>query len=118
MYKLDSSTDLSPLIGKELIQVCIGLHQVILRFIGELSITIQCLYFFSKEGDTLEGSGEDPSISKNLVFLLGHSIESAQIQGDNKMTINFSNSSCLTLVNDSEVYESFIVTDGRFEIIA
>jgi hypothetical protein len=118
MYKLDSSTNLSPLIGKELIQVCIGLYQVILRFTGELSITIQCLYFFSKEGDTFEGSGEDPSTSKNLVCLLGHSIESAEIQGDNKLIINFSNSCCLALVNDSEVYESFIVTDGIFEIIA
>jgi hypothetical protein len=118
MYKLDSSTNLSPLIGKELIQVCIGLYQVILRFTEELSITVQCLYYFNREGETFEGSGEDPSISKNLVFLLGNSIESAQIQEDNKLIINFSNNCRLTLVDDSESYESFIITNGTFEIIA
>jgi Family of unknown function (DUF6188) len=117
MYKIDISTDFSTLIGNELIQVCIA-HQVVLYFTNELVVSIYCPIRVSQNGNTLfSGSGEDPTISKDLVCLLDKVIESIEAVGENELVMHFSGQYSLALIDDSECYESFMITGRKFKLI-
>jgi hypothetical protein len=120
MYKIDKLIDLTPLVGNEVIQICIGLYSVGIGFINnEVSINISGQYKLEKNGSVfLNGCAEeDPDINKMLVCLLHQSIESAMVVADNILVVNFSNDYCLHLIDDSEQYESFIVRCQTFELI-
>lgn len=41
MHGIPEDTDLSPLVGASLEQLCIGLHEIILRFGDRLSLTVE-----------------------------------------------------------------------------
>jgi Family of unknown function (DUF6188) len=117
MYKIDVSTDFSKLIGNELIQVCIA-HQVILYFTDELVVSIYCPIRVSQNRNTLfSGSGEDPTISKDLVCLLDEVIESIEVVREHELVMHFSGQYSLALIDDSECYESFMITGKEFKLI-
>jgi hypothetical protein len=118
MYKINNSIDFSSLKDDEAIQVCVGMYSVGLCFLKGLLINIQGTYNLRKSGSILfKGSGEDPNENKNLVCLLGRSIESTKILGDNVLSIYFSDDYCLELIDDSEQYESFIIKNKTLEVI-
>jgi hypothetical protein len=118
MYKIDKAIDLTPLIGNELIQVCIGLYSVGLGFTNELNIAISGKYSLAKnESIFLNGYAEDPDANKILVCLLQQSIESARVVDNNILAINFSGDYCLSLIDDTDLYESFIIRSEAFELI-
>ena len=118
MYKLNSSEHLNYLVGKELIQVCVGLYQVILRFTDELSISIECLYKITNEEDgSIDASGDNPHATINFVDFLGYSIESIHLKSDHELAINFSNNWSLILIADHENTESFVITGKTFQIV-
>jgi hypothetical protein len=119
MYKIDKSIDLTPLTGNEVIQVYIGLCSVQIRLTNEMSIDISCQYKLEKNGSIfLNGCAEEDSdTNKMLVCLLHQSIESATVVTENILAVNFSNDYCLHLIDDSEQYESFIISCQTFELI-
>jgi Family of unknown function (DUF6188) len=117
MYKIDILTNFSSLVGKELIQVCIA-HQVVLRFTDNLTINIHCPFKLSKSKNILfTGNGEDPTVSKDLICLLDETIESVEIAGEYELVIHFSNQYGLTLIDNSDFYESFVISGKEFELI-
>jgi Family of unknown function (DUF6188) len=104
--------------GKELIQICVGRYQVILRFTDELEITLEGAYWISNaEEETFRTSGKDPTSSKYLVPLLGQTIKSAQVQQDDGIIINFSTGHILFVKAGSGDFESFSITFESFFIL-
>lgn len=118
MIQMDEPIDLSWITGKELIQVCIGSYQVILRFTYQLIITIECPYSMSMEEAIVEASGDDPETSKNLVCLLEHSINSCHQHENGEFVLDFSNGYSLKLIPETTGAESFSIKDGEYEILA
>lgn len=117
MIQIDGMMDLSWIIDKELIQICVGLYQVILRFTHQLSITVECPYFINMGDIIVEASGDNPETSKNLVCLLGHSINSCYQHENGEFVLDFSNGYSLKLVPEITGAESFSIKDGEFEIL-
>ncbi len=114
---MGEAIDLNWIIGKELLQVCIGLYQVILRFTHQLSITIECQYSLSTQEAVVEASGDNPEISKDLVCLLGCSIYSCHQHENGEFVLDFSNGYSLKLLPETTGTESFSITDEKFEIL-
>jgi hypothetical protein len=118
VYIIDPLTDFSSLLGQEVTQVSIGVGQVILRFHDGLTMNIACPFKLARDRRILfEGDGKNHSTTKELVCLLSSSIDFVEAIGDHELAIHFLGRYCLTLIDDSEYYESFVINGQDFELI-
>ena len=103
------------LLGKELIQICLSPYQIILRLQSEgnqcASISIESPFEVDADGKRFEFKDGMLDSVENLYCLFGSSIAAFNIKGDRELEIVFSNGGKLTLIDNSEKYESFIFYD-------
>ncbi len=107
MHGIPENTDLSSIIGKSVEQVCIGTHEVILNLVDNLYITIEGGFSF---GD--EAPSEDPNFSRAanaFAELLGNTIICAKVLHGDKVAFIFSSGKALTIYDDSDNGESFLI---------
>lgn len=114
MYGLSIETDVSFLINRELIQVCIGLYQVILNFDESVSISLECDFEHLFQNETLIENNTLPTSASTLLKLLGAKISDINNQGNGNLELVFSNDSVLRIFDSNEDEESYqIVFDGK-----
>ena len=117
MNGLPKNKDLTFLLGKELIQVCVGLHQKIIRFDGETSITLECEYkVLNVEVDEGEVSTSCSGTAK-LLKILGSRITGVTNEGSGELSIAFSNGSVLVVYDSNSEYESYQLSDPTQTIV-
>ena len=107
MYGLSLQTNLGFLLNRELQQVCVGRHQIILRFDADICITLECEY-------SLDGV---PAEAASLFPLLGEKVASLNNSGNGSLAISFSNGCELLIVDSNQGYESYAITAPNIHII-
>ena len=123
MYKIDELIDFTPLLNNELVHVCISLVSVILVLSNKsyvlTNITLQCKYKIWQNGSIiLSGHGEkEVDKSKILVCLLGKYVESVDVIESDTLRLNFSDNYSLDLIDNSDMYESFVISGEIFGLI-
>lgn len=111
MHKLTGSYDFSFLVSKELIQLCIGFNQVIMRFNGEISISVETpIRYFDSSGKKYIYE-DNKLIGSEFVSLLGENISSVHF-GSRVLKLLFDNDEIIELFEDEEAFESFHITIG------
>jgi hypothetical protein len=115
MYKILQSTDWSFLIGAEVIQVAIGLHDVQVAMFKSNgkgpAISIWCDFEHRRAGQKLSDSAEVHVKAATLVSLLGKKLESAAAEGEEALMLRFDNDEMLTILVGDHSHECFKV-DG------
>ena len=113
MHGLPDKIDLKFLEEKELTQVCIDQHEVILNFHEELSLTImsRCVLEASN-GEVTEVTDFQKSAAV-LTRLLGAKTVHETHQTDGKLTLTFSTRDTLTVFDDQPNYESYVISYGQ-----
>ena len=66
MYGVPDSIEWSFLVDREVLQVCIGLHQVSLKFDGQVSMNIECDFDHAPAADTLRSQSGLPHKAAGL----------------------------------------------------
>ncbi|MEO0627483.1 MAG: hypothetical protein AAFY91_10895 [Bacteroidota bacterium] len=100
--------------NEEVIQVCIGLGEVILNFTNELVVSIYfAVELTSSTGETSTIAANVPNESKELVTLLGQSIKSYSVDSE-EVSLLFTNNSIKLL--KGKHYESFSISKGKSAI--
>ncbi|MBP7745225.1 MAG: hypothetical protein KA383_03775 [Phycisphaerae bacterium] len=117
MYGIPSDADWSFLVGKELLQVCIGLHQVALRFDGEVAVNIECDFEHLRPAMDKHSQAALSTQATTLVSLLGSRIERATSEANQTLALSFTNAEVLKVHDDSASYESFQVLAPGIQII-
>lgn len=118
MYKVNKSMDFQFLVGKELLQLCIGLYQLIFNFTDHVVITTECAIYLAKtDNSTIKLLSDNPQQSKQLVCLLGSTIESVVIESRQELILVFSGGYKLTIIDSNENEESFTITTPEREVI-
>lgn len=107
MHGIPKNTDLTPIIGKIVEQVCIGTHEVILNLEDDLYITIEGGFSF---GDEVPSENPNfPHSANAFAELLGSEITYAKVLSTNKVAFIFSSTKVLTIYDDSDTGESFLI---------
>lgn len=117
MYKLPQDEELSFLLNKTLLQVCIGLNDLILNFDDQIVITItSCLGIISCSGNLVIHESFINSAS-DVLSLIGREI--TLVSGDAKgtLTLLFDNGVSLCAYDDSQEYESYTIRNGNKLIV-
>ena len=110
MNGLPEDFDASFLVGAILVQVCVGLHEVILRFVADIDITIEC------DVDVTTGTGSvalalAPEIGSAFIGALHQRVAAARGSPEGDLAIELGDVR-FTLHDSSDAYESYHVRHG------
>jgi hypothetical protein len=107
MHRISLTTDLSDLLGKSVEQICLGLHQVILRFDKDLYISIEGQFSIGDKSFKGDRRGDCRVAANDFAKLIGCNILSATVPSEDSVVIMFSNGMTLSAFDSSDHYESF-----------
>jgi hypothetical protein len=115
MNGLPQDFDASFLVGATLIQVCVGLHEVILRFVEDIDITIECdVDVVTPTASTAMEAA--PEIGSAFIATLHQRVTAAHGSPDGDLTIDL-DSARFTLHDSSTHYESYQVRHGDHLVV-
>lgn len=111
MCGLPADVDFRFFAGLALTQVCIGLHELILNFGSEATVTV--------EGDLSVQVGSPERIVRDyrraagsVASLLSHSVTDVDSRPDGTLTLNFAGDERLSFHDSSTHYESYHIRHG------
>jgi hypothetical protein len=114
MHRLPPDLDLSFFHGKTLLQVCIGQNEMILRFDGDVAVTVTSRIGFTDTRE-LRDTYEDFAKAAHAVLGLLHDVI-LQARGDSEGTLSlvFRSNKTLEFYDTSDRYESYLIqASGR-----
>lgn len=118
MYPLPHDTDLSFLVGSELLQVCVGLNEVILNFDRDVRITMLTHFAVETLPSGLVRYENSITGGPALLFLLHEQIVAASATDEGDLIVTFRTGARLLVYDTSNQFESFYVAKGDVQIIA
>lgn len=116
MYGLPEDADLTFFLGREIFQVCIGPHQVILRFDDRISINSSSTMEVSVGGATVRS--DDPRLlGPVLIQLLTEAVSDVRWSTDGTLQLIFVGGGSLQLEDDASPFESYEIQHGADLIV-
>jgi hypothetical protein len=110
LYGLPANLDLSFLVGAELIQVCLGLHQVQFHFHPVGSISVEGGWELLEEGNCIDRRHHGPERPPyQLHRLLGRKVVRSEISPPHEFALVFDSGEMLRVFDDSRAHESFSI---------
>ena len=109
MYGLPDSIDFSFMIGRELIQIAIGVYQVIFGFNEGVRISVEAQFEYTTKETWVEWRPGASHVAASTVGLLGARVESVKSFRDGTLELSFSNGDLVVLRDASPGYESYQV---------
>lgn len=109
MHGLAKEKDLSFLLERELLQVCVGVYQVILKFEGGIEISLECDY------QVVPDLSSSPAAS--LLNLLGSRITNVEKSGNGGVVLGFSDRGTIRIHDSNKDYESYQIVTPEQQII-
>lgn len=106
MHGIPENTDLAPLVGAILEQLCIGLNEIILRFGDSLSLTVEGQLRLESNEVVWQGNTYREAANA-FAALLGVAIVRSWIVDSKTLSIEFSNGTVVTVFDSKTRYESF-----------
>lgn len=118
MHGIDKKISYDFLIGKEVLQLCLGLYQLIFNFSDQLVISTECsLSLKLLDGTLIEVSSGNPESAGKLTCLLGRTIENVNTEIDGVLSLLFSGGLQLSIIDSNEDVESFTIAMKDYEIV-
>ena len=108
MYGLSTDFPFGDLGGAELQQICFGENEVIFNFSDNISVLVMSEIRIGSEENA--GCEDFKSLSGELLRLLGLKITRAASQNNKDITLLFSDGTDLTLIDNSESFESYVIS--------
>lgn len=117
MYGLPPDFDATVIMGKRLDLVCFSANTITLSFEGYILITIMGSFTYQKNLNVIANKQSVPVSCSALMSLTDKVVQHAEGSQDGTLTLHFDNGHVLTLLDDSQEYESYNIRVGSKEII-
>lgn len=117
MNRIPRNTDLSFLHGLEVIQVCLGQHEIILRLHPEGAIRVEGAWLLKDGTGCVIDRKTEQSIreSSKLHKLLGRTITNCSVRDETHLDVYFG-TWVLELEDDSNQYETFAIEHSAMKL--
>jgi hypothetical protein len=113
VYGVPATLDLTFLHGAELIQICLGLHEVQLHFHPTGSISVATGWeLFDHEGVRIDHGQASPQPTFELHRLLGQKVTATQVSAPSHIDLLFERGERLRVTDDATQYEAFTIQPG------
>jgi hypothetical protein len=117
MYGLENNVSLGFLKGRQLIQILVGAHQLILRFDKDVSISVEGDFDHKRGNHSLLTVARLPGAASTLLLLIGQTITTAENAGEGETRLHFSNGETLCLIDSNETGESYEIQGPEADVI-
>lgn len=120
MYGLKKEIDLGFLVGRELIQVGIGLYQIQFHFDEDVTVSVEAefRYFDGQHEWSWRQEPSSHQIATRTVAMLGANITNLESNENGTLALIFSNGHRLTILDPFKEYEAYAITrPGQPDII-
>lgn len=117
MYGLEEATDMSFLRGRELIQIAVGLYQVIFAFDEQVTISVEGSYELHNEASISIWTPGATQAAAAALSLLGATIANVRGEANGTLTLTFSEGRSLVILDSSKNYESYQITQPGNTIV-
>jgi hypothetical protein len=110
MYRFGDGSQLNSLVGQDVLQVCLGEFETQVVF-SEARLSMEGGYVHRIPAEKRENRQTRSSSGPNELYrLVGKSVANAKVLSPESGELVFSNGDTLTLIDDSDQYESFVLT--------
>ena len=113
-----SSTNVGFLIGKTLEQLALGQYEFQLNFSDNASLSVQQKLVAVTNIGSFEVNANSPAETKELYFLLGRKIDSAEMDSTKALKLVFDDLSTLTIPGTQSGYDSYLIWNNGEYIAA
>ena len=117
MYRLPPNVDLSFFRGKALQQVCIGANELILHFDDRISIIITSVFSYAPGKGPQRIYDDYRAAAGVVVRFINETVVSAKGDAKGTLSLEFSGGGRLSILDDSEHYESYVIKNGDMTIV-
>ena len=118
MHGFQDSTDFAFLRGLEVEQVCLGQYQTQIHFHPQSRISMEGQYIHEITSENRKIIQPRSSCGPNELYrLLGECLTDAVVISASTLRLSFSNGDTLTLIDDTDQYESFIISFNQVEMV-
>ncbi len=117
MHGLPKNIDLTFFRGKRLLQLCVGLNEVIINFDVGVSITAECRIRVDAPDGTSRAYIDSTDAATGLFDLLQRAVESVEGRTDGELILRFDNNWVVHLYDESAHYESYTIHNGDDVIV-
>lgn len=117
MYGLPRDINLGFFNGKELLQACFGVHDIILNFDGDVSVTVTSSLGCMGPGGSIQQYDDFRQASPAVLVLLNQTVLAAEGDEAGTLTLKFDGGGMLAIYDDSKNYESYTINNGGKMIV-
>jgi hypothetical protein len=117
MYGLKSDIDLSFLVGREIIQISVGKVQVILSFDHNTAISVEQRFEYRADGRSVVWKPGKMDAAGALLELIGGVVKSVGGETNGTLTLEFLAGEVLIVMDASEEFESYTITQPGSTIV-
>jgi len=118
MQGFRSSADFAFLRGLEVEQVCLGQYQTWIHFYPQGRISMEGRYVHEVTSENRQVIQTRSSCGPNDLYrLLGRSVTDVVVLSESTLRLSFSNGDTLALIDDTDQYESFVISFNQVEIV-
>lgn len=117
MYGLPKDFDVAVLVERKLDLLCFTANTISFTFDGNAQITIMGAFIYRQNDHEIADKQIVPLSTSNLMGLIGKKVCRAASCQDGTLTLHFDNRHILTILDDSQQYESYTIRLGDKDII-
>ncbi|MGB9377097.1 MAG: hypothetical protein WCB04_06240 [Mycobacteriales bacterium] len=118
MYGLPANFQPTIFEGRQLTSVTFAENVIHLNFDEELSVSVLDAVAYRNASDNDEMVDAPPLASTSLVSLVGQYVTAGRVESSRQLLLELEGGGWLRLTDNSEMYESFIITiDGKETIV-
>ncbi|SRR5882724_5752541 len=110
MYGLDPDIDLSFLKNREVIQVAVGLYQIVFAFDGEITVSVEGRCERRSSSFSTVWIPDPFGDAAGMLSLLGQTVVEVQRHGRDVLELIFASGDHLLVFDDCKEYESYQIT--------
>jgi uncharacterized protein DUF6188 len=116
LWPLRADTDLSFLMGRELVQVAVGLYRVQFRFDDEVAVSVEDSFTYERPERKDTWKPGELNVAGLALELLGSVIKDVRANGS-EVELTFSNGHKVRLDGEPSAYESYTITSRSGVIV-
>ncbi len=117
MYGLPDDFDPDVFLGRRLESVTFAVNVVVLGFSDQLTVSISGTVVYQESPDSGERREQPPAVQTSLIAAVGRAVETTELKSPRELVLWLEKGFRLVLLDDSDMYECYLISLGDREIV-
>lgn len=117
MYGLPDDFDPGVFVGRRLESITFAENVTVLTFSEAVTVSISGAVLYQEAADTPQRRERPLTTHTSLVSAVGRAVEATELKSPQELILRLEKGFLITLVDDSDEYESYLISLGDREIV-